>query len=180
MTDTEAAATQADADDQSQADTTSDQSQADQSISLAEAKKLRAEANSLRQRLRIAEQKAEAAANAGKSDEEQRQARLAAAEARAEALEAQLRSTTARIAVSERARKAGAISPNAVYALIRDDLEFDDDGDATNIADAIAQLRKDEPSLFRAAAGDGDGGRRGPNSGDDMNSTIRRMAGRTS
>lgn len=178
MTDTQGPdATQADADAPSPADTHPDESQADQSISLNEAKKLRSEANSLRQRLRAAEAKAQAAEDAGKSDEEKRAHALKAAEERAADLERKLRATNARVAVTEAAAKANAISGRAVYALIREDLDYDDDGEPTNVAALIAQAKRSDPELFRAAAGDGDGGKRGPSGNAiNVNDVFRQLA----
>jgi hypothetical protein len=118
--------------------------------------------------------------NAGKSESEQIAARLKAAEERATAAELRLRATAGQAVTAELASKHGAISTRAVYALIRDDIDYDDDGEPTNIADLIGKAKKDEPQLFRAAAGSGDGGKRGPiTEPDDMNARIRRMAGRT-
>jgi len=180
MTDTQDAVTQADTDAPSQADTQADKTQAAESISLDEAKKLRSEANSLRQRLRAAEQKVQALDAAGKSDEEQRTARLQAAEERAAALESQLRAVNARTAMAEAASKANALDPAAIARMGLDDLDFDDDGEPTNISQVIAQLRRDHPRLFQAAPGDGDGGRRGPGANEnDMNARIRAAFGRT-
>lgn len=80
---------------------------------------------------------------------------------KAEELEQRYRSAVASSAVRDAASAAGAISPKAVYAMIRDDVEFDDNGEPTNIADLIAQAQQDEPQLFRASGGSGDGGRGG-------------------
>lgn len=95
--------------------------------------------------------------NAGKSDEERRDADLKTAQARADAAEQRLQTANARVAVTDAATKANAVSINAVFALVRDDLEFDDAGEPTNVAELIAQARKDEPTLFRAASGGADG-----------------------
>jgi hypothetical protein len=62
-------------------------------------------------------------------------------------------------AAIEAARAANAISGTAIYALIRDRLEYDDDDEPTNLERLIADARKAEPSLFQASAGSGDGGR---------------------
>lgn len=168
MTDTEGTATQADADAQSQADTTSTQTQRDtqaespDTAALDDLKKVRSEAASLRKRLKDAEAKLADLENAGKSESDQIAAKLTAAEERATAAESRYRVAVGRAAVTDAATKAGAISPKAVYALIRDDIDFDDDGEPTNIGDLIAQAKKDEPQLFRAAAGSADGGKGGP------------------
>jgi hypothetical protein len=79
------------------------------------------------------------------------------------------------------AGKANAVRPDAVYRLIRDDLEFDEDGKAKNIDAAITSARKEYPELFRASAGSGDGGKNGDTPKDKneaMNQFIRQQAGR--
>ena len=96
---------------------------------------------------------------AGKPEEERREQALKDAETRAEAAERRLREANARSAVTDAATKANALSPRAIYALVADDLEFDDDGEPTNVTDLVAQAKKDEPALFRAAQGSGDGGK---------------------
>lgn len=116
--------------------------------------------------------------NAGKSEDEKRAQALKAAEERATAAESRYRTAIGRAAVTDAASKAGAISTKAVYALIRDDIDFDDDGEPTNIAALIAAAKKDEPQLFRAAGGSGDGGRGGPpDTTTDMNAQMRKMLG---
>lgn len=115
--------------------------------------------------------------NAGKSDEEKRDADLKAALAKAEAAETKLRDANARSAVTDAATKANAISPRAVFALIKSDLEFDDDGEPTNVDALLKAAMKDEPSLFRAANGSGDGGKGGAaHQANDINSLLRSMA----
>ena len=116
--------------------------------------------------------------NAGKSEDEKRTAALRAAEDRATAAELRYQAAIGRAAVTEAATKAGAISTKAVYALIREDIDFDDDGEPTNIEDLITAARKDEPQLFRAAAGSGDGGKGGrAPATDDMNAQMRKALG---
>jgi hypothetical protein len=94
--------------------------------------------------------------NAGKPEEERREAALKQAEERAAAAEQKVRTANARVAVSDAVGTTA--SPRAIFALIRDDLEYDDDDQPTNLADLIAREKKADPSLFRAAAGSGDGG----------------------
>ncbi len=95
--------------------------------------------------------------NAGKSDEERRDADLKTAQARADAAEQRLQTANARVAVTDAATKANAVSVNAVFALVRDQIDYDDEGQPMNIPELIAQARKDEPTLFRASSGSGDG-----------------------
>ncbi len=140
----------------------------------AEIRKLRKEAAGYRKKVEEYE-----ASN--QTESERQQAALKAAEARAATLETRLRDLSARSAVTDAAAKANAISPRAVYALIKPDLEFDDDGEPTNVDTLIKQAIKDEPDLFRAVAGSGDGGKgngRATNTGNDLNSLIRAGLGR--
>lgn len=117
--------------------------------------------------------------DANRTDRERLESELNTHKTRAEQAEQRLRDATARSAASDAASKAGAISPKAVYALIRGDIEYDATGEPTNIADLIEQAKADEPQLFRAAAGSGDGGKGGasPNA-TDINQVFRQMAGR--
>ncbi len=75
-----------------------------------------------------------------------------------EAREAKLRDVNARGVVTDAATKAGAISPSAVFALVRGDLEYDADGEPTNVDAVIAAAKKDEPKLFPGAPGKADAG----------------------
>lgn len=181
MTDTESQASQADDAAQSQADTTTQQSQADQpeSISLDEAKKLRSEAASLRKRLKDAESKAQAAEDAQKPELERIIAERDRYKSDAEAALARAREKSGKAAALEVARGANAISPTAIYALIRDRIEYDDDDEPSNLESLIAKARKDEPNLFQAASGSGDGGKgtNGKASAADMNQLIRQQMG---
>lgn len=94
--------------------------------------------------------------NAGKSDEERRDADLKSAQTRADAAEQRLQIANARVAVTDAATKANAVSVNAVFALIRDQIEYDE-GEPVNVPALIAEAKRDEPSLFRKAAGTADG-----------------------
>lgn len=96
---------------------------------------------------------------------------------KAEELEARYRTAVASSAVREAAGQAGAISPKAVYALIRDDVQFDDAGEPSNIAELIERAKEDEPQLFRAAGGSGDGGKgNGQGAPRDINAVFRDIA----
>lgn len=184
MSDQQSDAPQADADAQSQADiqntdTTESQADTNPSISLDEAKKLRSEAAGLRKRLKDAESKVQAAEDAGKSESEKREQALKAAEERATAAESRYQAAIGRAAVTDAATKAGAISSRAVHALIRDEIDFGDDGEPTNIDALINAARKDEPQLFRAAAGSGDGGKSGTTpKPSDVNALLRQAMSR--
>jgi hypothetical protein len=88
------------------------------------------------------------------------------------------RTTAARADAIDAASSAGAVKPGVVWKLIKDDIEFDDDGKATNVADLIKATKSDSPELFgevKKETRKGDGGNRGnATSGNDMNDAIRK------
>lgn len=127
--------------------------------------KERSAARDARRDLKTAQAKLSEIENANTSDADKLKAaedRATAAEDRATAAENRVRVSNARSAVYDAVApgKANAISARAVFALVQSDLEFDDDGEPTNVDALIAQAKKDEPDLFRAAAGSADGGAR--------------------
>lgn len=85
------------------------------------------------------------------------------------------------------AGKAGAKADKAlrIVRLYADDLDVDEDGRVANLDDVIAQAREDEPGWFGRSTGSADGGagRNGsgakPDATTEMNTLIRRAAGRT-
>lgn len=172
MSEQQSEATQAEAGAQSQADTQSTDDSATQaeasqeSISLDEAKKLRSEASSLRKRLKDAESKVQAAEEAGKSEEEKRTSAMKAAEERAQTAEQRLREATGRTAIYDAVKPGGSSyseDPEAVYALALNKIEFDDDGEPTNVDEIVAALKKSNPKQFKHSSGRGDGGAGGDN-----------------
>jgi hypothetical protein len=115
--------------------------------------------------------------NATKTEQERKDAALKAAEDRAAAAEGKARELISRSAVMDAATAAKAISAKAVYALIKGDLEFNDAGEPTNIDALLKQAQKDDPELFKAANGSGDGGKGSPVGQTlDMNAALRAMA----
>lgn len=92
-------------------------------------------------------------------------------------LERKLRDATSKNAITEAATAANAVSPKAVYALIRDKVEIDDEGNATNVAELVEALKNDEPTLFRAAGGSLDGGARSGSTRVEPKNPTERMAG---
>lgn len=111
--------------------------------------------------LKALQDRLDAIENDGKPESEKLTRERDAANQRAEAAEKRLRDANARVAVTEAAQKVNAISVRAVLKLIEDDLEYDDEGEPTNVDALIAQARKDEPSLFKHAGGSADGGKTG-------------------
>lgn len=118
--------------------------------------------------------------NAGKSDEERRDADLKSAQTRADAAEQRLQTANARVAVTDAATKANAVSVNAIFALVRDQIEYDD-GEPVNVPALIAEAKRDEPSLFRKSGGTADGGKGGSDRDlggkQDLNALFRNLAG---
>lgn len=119
----------------------------------------RARAKSATSDLKAIRTELDALKNAGKSDEERRDADLKSAQTRADAAEQRLQTANARVAVTDAATKANAVSVNAVFALVRDQIDYDDEGEPTNVPALIAEAKRDEPSLFRKSAGTADGGK---------------------
>ena len=72
--------------------------------------------------------------------------------------ERRVKDANARGVITDLAVKANAVSAAGVYALVRDRVEFDADGNPTNAAELIADAKKSEPGMFSKSAGPGDGG----------------------
>lgn len=177
MSDATKVASQAEAVSESQVDTTNQQpeSQADkvQNVSLEDMKKVRSEAANLRKRLRDAEEKVSQFETANQSEDERRSAELQSLQERADVAERALRVANGRTAVFSKA--GNAVSQEALYRFVRDDIEFDDDGSPANIDELVAQARKSEPSLFQRGSADGSPRETG-NTGKDFNSAFRELA----
>jgi hypothetical protein len=70
-----------------------------------------------------------------------------------------------------------------LYKAYKDDIDIDDKGKPANLGDVIKQAKADWPALFRKVDGKGDGsqgsgGSDGKAITGDMNSALRKMAGR--
>lgn len=119
----------------------------------------------------------EAATRKAKEDNDYK-ALLEKAERDRDEARTQARVTAARADAIDAASSAGSSKPATVWKLIKDDVEFDDDGKATNIADLIKAAKSESPELFgelKKEARKGDGGNRGgASSGGDMNDAIRK------
>lgn len=117
-------------------------------------KRARAEAAKYRTELRKYERAEEERKKAEMTEAEKVAERTRALEEREAKFAQSQRDFTARSQVIEEARKAGfRVSPDRVYALVKGDVEFDDDGTPTNVGDVVAQLAKDEPGLVGASNG---------------------------
>lgn len=149
-----------------------------ETISVEEARKLRSEMKGLRSRLKQYE-----TAEAQRQREGQTEAeRLAQAEREREEARDQLRRERVERRIVSVATSQNAVDPDAVVALIREsEIEFDQDGQPTNVESLVKALLRSKPYLSRgnprgsANGGEGGGGSR---SSGDWNSMIRRAAGR--
>lgn len=138
-----------------------------------ELKAARKEAASYRTRVKEFE-------DAQKTEAQRQQEALEAANGRVATLLTRVRDLTAQSAVTDAAREAGAIEPALIYRAVRGDLEFDDDGNPTNVDAVLADLKASAPSVFRASGGSGDGGRGNGQLApkQDINDVLRAMARR--
>lgn len=96
-----------------------------------------------------------------------------------ERLVSELRDLKSQGAFVEAASKANARAPKTLYRAYRDALEYDDDGNVTNLEAVIAAAKADEPELFKPATGTSDAGRPGDSPGGtrNVNDLLREMAG---
>ena len=77
-----------------------------------------------------------------------------------EQLKTTIRVSEARRQITAELQKAGARSPKLLFASVRDDLQYADDGTLQNAAALVAKLKADFPEQFRSdnAAGSIDAG----------------------
>lgn len=118
--------------------------------------------------------------NSGKSESDKLAARLEALEKDYQAKTKALAERDARDAVKDAAKKAGAPDTDLVYRVLKSDLDYDEDGEVTNLKDLIDDLKQTTPHLFKAKAGAADAGngtRQSANGGATMTQLIRQAAG---
>lgn len=107
--------------------------------------------------------------------------RATTATQRISTLERDLRLSRAENAVIAEATKLKADDPSIIFRLVKDDLQFGDDGKPKDVTPLLEQYKKDHPKLFGVASTSGaDGGKGGDGGGDptqgsvgDLNSWIR-------
>jgi len=119
---------------------------------------------------RVAEADAKKKEDEGKLSTEEREKR------RADEAEARLRTREARDVLEEAAKDAGASNPTKLYRLVKDDLEFDDNGKPTNLKEVLVRAKREFPDEFgsKRPPGSADGGAgRGSGTGRTMNDLIR-------
>lgn len=186
MTEHQADATQVDAEATAQeaADSTDDSQRTDQASepstidSLPEwAKKeirsLRKEAGTYRNRVKEFE-------DAQKTEGERQAEALKAAEDRAKTFEQRYREAQGRISLTQAASAIPNVyDSDTVADLAMSHLEYDDNGQPTNVSEAIDKVRELRPRLFPSSGGSGDGGRGNGQDGQpiDLNAAIRQQLG---
>lgn len=115
--------------------------------------------------------------NAGKSELERLTGERDSIKGKYDALASQFQTVNARAAVTEAAGRLNAIDSTAVFAIARDSLEFDGNGEPTNVEAVIKDVQKRHPALFRAANGSADGGKGGgPANTGNINDVFRELA----
>ncbi len=98
---------------------------------------------------------------------------------RNEALERAQTTAIIRDAVADAARQEGAVYPEDIYRLLDSDAIEVEDGKVKNAAKLVTALKSARPALFGNSSADGQKGRQQQGAdGGDMNSLIRRAAGR--
>jgi hypothetical protein len=136
--------------EQSQADSTEEAtSQSDSELARA-----RAEAAKYRTQLRKFEKAEEERKKAEMTEAEKLKADRETFEKERQALAQSQRDFTAKQQVISEAGKAGfKVSPERVFALLKGEIEFDDDGQPTNVAAVVKALADAEPGLVGAQNG---------------------------
>lgn len=142
----------------------------------------RSEAAKARKELKGYKDAETAAAEAAKSELQRATDRAEAAEkARDEALKAH-RGLSIRLATVEAARRLGFRNPEIAHRLISDsEIEYADSGEPKNIDALLTKIATSDPYLVNGAPQgrpDLGGGPRGGTPGPDMNTLLRRAAGR--
>lgn len=135
----------------------------------------KAEAKRVDKLLRAAQARVAELENAGKPEAERLTADLAAAQRRAEDAETKLRTANARSAVTVAAANTNAVDADAVFALVRDDLDYDEDGAPTNVTETLAALKTRKPHLFKASGGRGNGSDRDASNDTNVGTGVDRM-----
>lgn len=138
-----------------------------------EAARYRTERKGLQTRVTEMERAGETEAEKAERERQERDAELST-------LRDEVRNLKVGGAVRDAAAQAKAHNPERVWGIIREQVEVDDDGKPSNVAALLSELKRSDPYLFRRTEGDAGAGRDGKeaNPAMDMNSAIRRAAGR--
>lgn len=137
-------------------------------------KAIEKELNDLRAKVKDAE-------GVSKSESEKMAEQLKELQAKLDETSSKGSARVAKAAIKASAASAGATYPDDIPKLIEPaDVEFDDDGEPTNVDKLVAGLKKTRPALFaERKAGSGDGGPRGgpPAGKGGMEDLLRAAAG---
>lgn len=104
---------------------------------------------------------------------------------RAEEAEARLREREGRDLFERAARDAGGANTAKLYRLVKDEIEYDEQGKPTNLKELVAFAKRDYPEEFgggHKTAGSADGGAGNKSAASlqpSMNDFIRRLTGRS-
>lgn len=157
----------------------------DEARARAKIKKINAENATMRARAKAAEDKLAEADKAQLTDKERAERERDEARKETAALTKRVQKTALRAAVFEEASDLGITNAKLAMRLLdADDVEWDDDGEPTNVSKLLKAVLKEVPELKGSTAGspggaDGGQGRgRGALAGDDINASIRAAAGR--
>lgn len=126
--------------------TTQPDAQEADGISREEARKLRSEAAALRKRAKEAETELASRREAEMTEAEKAAKRAEKAEQDAKTVNERLRKANLKAEVAINATKHG-VDPALATRLIGEDVEYDDDGEPTNVGDLLADLVKSHPQL---------------------------------
>lgn len=118
-------------------------------------KQLRAEAAANRKRASEAEARLKSIDDEKLSETERLKKEADEAKSLAQQAQERTRAKLGRAEVLVAASKAKIVDPDAAYKLVRDELEFNDEGEPTNAGALIEKLAKDKPYLVEAAGGGG-------------------------
>lgn len=136
------------------AESQADEAEGQSSIDPTEVARLRKEAASYRTKLRKFEEAEEARKREAMTEAERVKADREAFEKERQAFATQQREFAAQKAVITEAGKFNfRISADRMWKLVRDEIEYDDDGKPTNVTAVVAQLAKDEPGFIGSANG---------------------------
>jgi hypothetical protein len=113
--------------------------------------------------------------NRDKSETEKLASERDAAAKRAEEAERKQRASVGRVAVYDELPDT-VVDKYAVYLLARDDLEFDDEGEPSNVAAVLKAVKQGHPKLFPAAAGSANGGSRDSDTKREFSNPVERMS----
>lgn len=112
-------------------------------------KETKAEAQALRKRLREAEETLKAKEDADLTETERLRKHAESLEAATKAKDEKLRVAHLKVTVTEEAQKLGFRNVQAAIRLVKDDVEYDDDGQPTNVTALLEQWAKDDPQLVQ-------------------------------